>query len=153
MHRARLTLLVGLGVALAATPGAARAQTVVGVQNLAFGTVIPGVPVTIAPTDAVRAGQYRITGLFLATVTVTFTLPTAMNRVGGGASIPLTFLNTSGQWDPAVGATTTFNPNSPYTAFVWLGTTLVSLGGRASPAPSQLGGSYTSNIIMTVIIN
>ena len=147
------TSLLALAVALVATPGAARAQTVVGLQNLAFGTVIPGVPTTVLPSDAVRAAQFRITGVFLNTVTVTFTLPPVMNRIGGGASIPLAFGNTAASWQSPFSGQTPFNPNTPYSAFILFGTYNVFLGGTATPAPSQLGGNYTGNVVITVVAN
>ena len=48
---------------------------------------------------------------------------------------------------------TTFNPNSPFTYTLWLGSGTVYLGGRVTPAPTQRGGSYTATITLTVIFN
>lgn len=151
MHSTRLLSLLVLGTALAATPAALRAQTVVGIQDLSFGTVIPGVPTTILQTDAVRAGQFRISGVFIRNVTITFTLPTVMTRIGApAATMPITFLNNSAGYTTVFQANTPFNPNTPYNETVVFNAT-ITLGGRVAPAPTQLGGNYTANIVMTVI--
>lgn len=91
--------------------------------------------------------------MFLNTVTVRFTLPTAMARVGGGATIPLTFGNTSAAWSSPFSGQTVFNPNAPYTAFILFGAYNVFLGGTATPAPGQLGGNYSGTVVVTVIAN
>lgn len=142
-----------VGVVLLGLPPALRAQAVIGQQNLSFGTVIPGVPTTIARTDPVGSGQFRITSGWLQNVTVSFTLPTVMNGPLG-ATMPITFLNTDGGfsgWNGSITNQTQFNPNSPYNGFIWWGTAVVYLGGRVNPSPTQRGGSYTANIVMTVI--
>jgi hypothetical protein len=147
----RLSLVLLLGAALAATPSALRAQSVVGARDLTFGTVIPGVPTTVLQNDAVRAGQFRISGVLVRNVTITFTLPTVMTRIGApAATMPLTFLNNSAGFTTVFQGNTPFNPNAPYNETVWFNAT-ITLGGRVTPSPTQLGGNYTANIVMTVI--
>ncbi len=146
---------LALGVALLAAPSAARAQAVVGTQNLSFGSVIPGVPTTVLRTDPVRSGQIRITGAGLfRSVTLRFTLPTVMNGPSG-ATMPITFAATDAgvSWQGTIGTQTTFNPNAPFNTILWLGSGTVFLGGRVNPAPAQLGGSYSGTITLTVIFN
>lgn len=151
MARAQTLLVVLLGAALAVTPTAVRAQSVVGIQGLSFGTVIPGVPTTVLQTDAVRAGQFRVSGVLVRNVTITFTLPTVMTRIGApAATMPLTFLNNSAGFTTVFQGNTPFNPNAPYNETIWFNAT-ITLGGRVSPSPTQLGGNYTANIVMTVI--
>jgi hypothetical protein len=155
MHLNRSFSAFVLGAALAVAPAAARAQSVVGTQNLNFGNVIPGVPTTILRTDAVNSGQIRITGAgFFRSVTVRFTLPTVMNGPSG-ATMPVTFGATDAgiSWQGTIGTQTVFNPNSPFTYTLFLGTGTVYLGGRVNPAPAQTAGSYTGTIILTVILN
>jgi len=149
MHVKRVIQDALIGVALLAAPMALRAQTVVGLQNLDFGAVIPGVPTIVAPTDAARAGQFRIGGVFIRNVTITFTLPTVMNGPLG-ATMPITFGNTDGGYSTFFQANTPFNPNTPYNETVIFAATIV-LGGRVTPSPTQRGGSYSANIVMTVI--
>jgi hypothetical protein len=147
--------LMSLGAALVAAPTELRAQSVVGTQNLNFGNVIPGVPTTVLKTDAVNDGQVRITGAGLfRSVTVRFTLPTVMNGPLG-ATMPITFAATDAgiSWQGTIASMTTFNPNSPFTYTLWLGSGTVYLGGRVTPAPTQQGGSYTATITLTVIFN
>lgn len=151
MARAQTLLVVLLGAALAVTPTAVRAQSVVGIQGLSFGTVIPGVPTTVLQTDALRAGQFRVSGVLVRNVTITFTLPTVMTRIGApAATMPLTFLNNSAGFTTVFQGNTPFNPNAPYNETIWFNAT-ITLGGRVSPSPTQLGGNYTANIVMTVI--
>lgn len=149
MNSTRLLGGLALGTALLATPRMLAAQTVVGVQNLDFGSVIPGVPTTVAPTDAVRAGQFRISGVFIRNVTISFVLPTVMNGPLG-ATMPITFTNTDGGFSTFLQANTPFNPHTPYNETVIFNATIV-LGGRVAPAPTQRGGAYTANIVITVI--
>lgn len=153
MHAPRWFGLLAFGAALVAAPQPMCAQTVVGIQNLAFGTVIPGVPSSVTHTDPVRSGQIRISTNFFQNVTVRFTLPTVMNGPLG-ATMPITFLNTDAgiSWRQSITTQTTFNPNAPFNYFIWLGGAIVYLGGRATPSPTQRGGSYTANIILTVIL-
>jgi hypothetical protein len=142
-----------LWAALLASPGALPAQTVTGIRDLTFGTVIPGVPTTILQTDAGNAGQFRIAGVFIRNVTITFTLPTVMNRTGPGpasATMPITFLNNSAGYTTFLQGNTPFNPNAPYGETVIFNAT-ITLGGRVNPSPTQLGGSYAATIVMTVI--
>lgn len=155
MHSRQFFALLTIGAALLAAPQTMCAQTVVGLKNLTFGNVIPGVPTTVLKTDAVNDGQIRITGAGLfRSVTVRFTLPTVMTRAGG-ATMPITFSTTDAgiSWQGTIGSQTTFNPNAPFTYTLWLGSGTVYLGGRVNPSPTQLGGSYTANIILTVILN
>jgi len=155
MHVRRLLGLMALGAALVASPMDLHAQTVVGIQNLAFGNVVPGVPTSVLKTDPVRSGQIRISGAgFFRSVTVRFTLPTVMNGPSG-ATMPITFLNTDAgiSWQSTITTQTTFDPNAPFTYTLWLGAGMVYLGGRVNPSPAQLGGTYAGTIILTVILN
>ncbi|MGH7585844.1 MAG: hypothetical protein ACREMH_06325, partial [Gemmatimonadales bacterium] len=67
-----------------------RPLRVTGIAPLAFGTLIPGVPVMVPPADAARAGQFEVRGQKSLPLQLTFVLPGAM--VGpGGALLPLAF--------------------------------------------------------------
>jgi len=145
LHARRLLL----GVALLVLPGALRAQSVTGIRNLTFGTVVPGVPTTVLQTDGVRSGQFRIAGVLIRNVTITFTLPPVMNGPAG-ATMPLTFTNTSAGFTTVFQGNTPFNPNTPYNETVFLNAT-ISIGGRVSPSPTQRSGNYSAPIVMTVI--
>mgnify|MGYP001439323239 CR=1 FL=1 len=152
MQLTRFLGAVFFGAALVATPAALRAQAVVGTRNLTFGTVVPGVPTIVAPSDAVRSGQFQITGAVFRNVTISFTLPTVMNRIGiPAATMPISFLNNSALITGLFASAQPFDPNTPQTFFLWFGAYQIALGGRVAPSPTQLGGSYSANVVITVI--
>ena len=64
--------------------------------------------------------------------------------------MPITFLNNSAGFTTVFQGNTPFNPNTPYNETVWFNAT-ITLGGRVNPTPTQRSGSYTANIVMTVI--
>ena len=146
-------LLVALSLA---GPREVRAQLLVatGVRDLAFGNVLPGVPTTVQPTDAARSGQFDITGPSLARIEITFTLPTVLNRTGGG-TMPISFGSTSAGYSASgsIAAQTAFNPNTAFrTNLSLIGRGSVFLGGTLAPAGSQTAGSYSATVTMTVAL-
>ncbi len=95
--------------------------------------MIPGVPTTVLQNDAVRAGQFRISGVLVRNVTITFTLPTVMTRIGApAATMPLTFLNNSAGFTTVFQGNTPFNPNAPYNETIWFNAT-ITLGRAGHP--------------------
>lgn len=143
--------IVALAAALvAAAP--ARAQVMVFPrQPLTFGTLLPGTPVSVPPTNVTRRAELELIGS--GNVTVTVAVPAVLVRAGGG-TLPLSYSATDGIYKrfKASGETyfqpgTTFSFNIPSGqggAWVWI-------GGRASPAPTQIPGTYTGIITVTVI--
>lgn len=145
-------------VALAAVLGAGlparSASQVTALRPLAFGTVVAGVPTAVAPTDA-GAAAWRIRGVLGVTSSVTLTLPAVLTRVGGGATMPVSFCGTCAVYrvnnaSPAGG--TTFRPQTGPTGLVVavLSDVYVWLGGTVSPAAGQAPGSYTGSVVLTV---
>jgi hypothetical protein len=145
-----LPVLALLLVAPASAQG--RPLRVTGIAPLAFGTLIPGVPVMVPPADAARAGQFEIRGQKAVPLQLTFVLPVAM--IGpGGVVLPLAFgaadagFSASGNgaaqaaFDPRVPATFTLPGNGKASVF---------LGGRALPVNGQAAGSYTGTITFVV---
>lgn len=115
------------------------------VQNLAFGTVIPGTPRTIATTDATNAGIVRFFGGVNAEVNVT--LPTLPANLSDGtnnlpytasAAYALTQAGAQTGFVPATGATTRLDGT---TGFLY-----VFVAGQVSPAVGQVAGSYSGTI-------
>jgi len=155
MRLAPLTLALVL-VAAAASAAPLRAQgrplvVVGGVRALSFGSVLPGVPATVRPTDPVNSGQFNIQGEKYATVELWFTLPTQMSGPAG-AAIPLSFDPTSaGQ--SSTGSITDQVAVDPRTRFsVTLsnnGRGFVYLGGTLLPAGQQRAGAYSATITLT----
>lgn len=122
-----------------------------GVRNLAFGPVIRGVQVTVAPSDPIRSGRFYIRHVLNRTVRVAFTLPTRLTRTGGG-NLPITFTTTSGiaQGTGPSSVPVPFDPNTAITfSLVTSNDFYVNLGGRVSPAANQTTGNYTAPIVLT----
>lgn len=147
--------LVVLALSLAAA-GESRAQLVAatGIRDLAFGNVLPGVTTSVQPSDAVRSGQFNITGPSLGRIEITFTLPTALTRAGG-TTMPISFGSTSAGYSASgsIVGQTAFNPHSPFRANLSvLGRGSVFLGGALTPAGSQAAGSYTATMTITVAL-
>jgi hypothetical protein len=151
------TTTVGLLLALGLTSGlgaqgSGNPQTVTGVQPLAFGTLLPGIPTTIAPTNGASAGRFNLTGKRNEAVSLTFTLPTAL--VGpGGAKLPLTFGGNSAGFSATQSTTdeVLFNPSQSYQTNLGRKIGAVFLGGTASPTTSQRAGPYSGTVTLTVV--
>ena len=84
----RFQLLVMLS-ALAAVPPAAAQLAVTPVRDLEFGSVIVGVPSSVAPSHPTRSGQFRITAPRNTKVQVRLTLPGELAGPAG-AQLPIT---------------------------------------------------------------
>ena len=145
-----MTTLLGLATALAAPLAA---QSVVGLQPLAFGAVLAGVPSTVPFTDPVRAGRFMIVGSPNQRVRLLFTLPASLT--GPGAPMPLTFgANSAGYAtvnNPA--AATGFNARNASLRRLSNpgGQGWVFLGGTVLPAAGQAPGAYSNTVILTVL--
>lgn len=147
---AALVLLPGV---LAAQRGRGRPVRANGVKNLTFGTIIQGMPRTIARTDGVNAGEIQLSGPHGAPVVLQFVLPAAMSGPGG-ASMPVSFAGAVAGFSPDqdIANQTGFDPRLPYAgAFSQQGRAAVFLGGTAQPAAGQAPGSYTGTIVLNVI--
>ena len=147
----RLSPLAAACALLAAASPATAQITVAGVRNLAFGPVIRGVATHVAPTDAVKSGQFRFVTAIGNRVRVQFTLP---NRLNGpaGATMPISF-STTDAFAVGSAAPVTFNPNNAQTFTIVSSTTInVFIGGTVSPAAAQTLGAYTNTITLTVTV-
>lgn len=151
-----LRVLVGIVVltGLAAVPLSAQGRqlSVIGQQALSFGTVIPGVPVTISRFDPANAGQFEIRGERGAEVRIDLTLPAHLTA-GPSATLPLEFTSVDGgiAIDRTVGGTQSFDPRLPVTVVLpGNGKAYVYLGGTARPASDQAIGPYAATITLTV---
>jgi hypothetical protein len=141
----------------------ARAQVLAGtlifltLRDLQFGALTPGTPRTVVPTSP-DAGYFQVEGERNQRVSLAFTLPTQLDRFGGGGSIPVTFgpaaavVNRlfqapsgagSSTFNPAAGTTSRFGPTPRPHIHVYL-------GGTASPAAGVPPGLYTAPVVLTV---
>jgi hypothetical protein len=128
----------------------ARAQVVVTAQqNLQFGTLVPGTPSVVAPTDLARRAALTIEAR--GRLAVSFELPASL-VAADGSEIPLVFTPQSGRvevrhkaqpFDPAQGVSININPAELMAE--------VFLGAEARPSAGQRPGSYTATIVMMVV--
>jgi hypothetical protein len=128
------------------------AQQVSGIRSLNFGVVIRGVQTTVAPSDPIRSGQFYVRYRIGGRVTLQFTLPTTLPRVGGGGTLPISFATTDAIAKGTAGTSVpvTFNPNTSQTFnLVTSADFNLWLGGRVSPAANQATGNYQGNITLT----
>jgi hypothetical protein len=144
---AALLPLVGAGRLTAQGPPLA-AQ---GRQDLAFGELMGTLNSRVAPDDPSQAAQFRIRGRN-RTVEISFALPAALVRAGGG-EVPLGFVSGDAFFWPLGlgGAYVPFDPTAPWT--VTLGDDdweWITLGGTALPPAQAPLGSYSAGITLIV---
>lgn len=129
-----------------------RPLRVMGIQDLSFGTVLPGVPVTILRSDPLNSGQFEIRGQRLTEVLVDLLLPGELAGPGG-SSIPLVFGPGSAGYSAsgAIGAQVSFDPDIPQ-AFTLPGNGrgTIFLGGTAAPPPQLPSGTYAATVTVSL---
>ena len=152
----RIWTLVACGALMGPVGPAAAQVSVAGIRDLAFGPVIIGIPSTVAPSDAVRSGQYRFTAPAGSRVRLDFDLPSQLNGPAS-AKLPIKF----GKTDAVVvgnapgSVPTALDPNPKANLKFDMGTSTAAnifLGGTVTPAGSQAPGSYVATVVLTVTI-
>ena len=142
--------LLGSGAA-ARLEAQGRPLSVNGGQDLAFGMLFPGVPFHITRSDALRSGQFQVTGAKNTSVQVTFTLPPAM--LVGSRTVPMQFGSADGGFSmqSTIGSATSFDPRVPLvTTLSGQGRLYLFLGGTALPGVQQSAGSYVAPVTVSV---
>jgi len=152
----RIWMLVACGALLGPVGPAAAQVSVAGIRDLAFGPVIIGIPSTVAPSDAVRSGQYRFTAPAGSRVRIDFDLPSQLNGPAS-AKLPIKF----GKTDAVIvgnapgSVPTALDPNPKANLKFDMGTSTAAnifLGGTVTPAGNQAPGSYVATVVLTVTI-
>lgn len=116
-------------------------------NNLLFSGVIPGIQMSVAPTDA-NAGSFILSGFGGLEVQMDFgTLPT--NLSDGTNDLPISFAADAAMWDNG-SSTGTFDPNGLSNANLSGGAMTVYIGGQVAPAVLQPAGTYSGTISLTV---
>jgi len=169
----RKILFVRLGVpaALALLPLAGMAQeratiqatatvvsslTIVGNNNLQFGSVTPGVNKSVDKTTIGFAGEWEIAGAPTAEISMAFTLPDSLRTTDSLGAMRISFSSTDASYDNGTGGgqaapAGVLNPNGPAAHRLGaLGQMLVWIGGMVHPSISQTGGDYAADILLTV---
>jgi hypothetical protein len=122
-------------------------------NDLSFGTVLPGVPSTVNVHDPHRAGLFEVEGPPGGSVRVEFVLPAALES-GGGALLPISFGPGDGFADFSRGRPPrglVFDPHAPVIGNLGPnGRLYVRMGGTVVPGRPQAGGAYRATIAMTV---
>jgi hypothetical protein len=124
----------------------------VALRDLAFGSVLPGIPSSVPVSDPLHTGLFAISGPAAASVRVEFILPTSM--AFGTSLLPIVFGAGDGFADfnnvsPPGG--TIFDPHAPLLGALGPGGQLfVRMGGTVFPVRTQTSGAYAATITMTV---
>ena len=121
-------------------------------RDLDFGVVFRGVPSTVDPTDAVKAGRIVVTSPRNVQFRVSFSVPTLLQG-SGSATMPISI----GNGDIAARFNTSsfrysLNPSSMYLVTMGRGYITFEYGGTVSPRTTQAPGAYAGPIIMTVSV-
>lgn len=154
---ALLSTLGGASALRAQTSGSASVTadvqqpiTVTKTNDLAFGTIFPGLAKTVAVTDG-GAAAFSIQGQAGGNVNLTFSLPTSITN--GGATLPLSTWTARRATTNSPSAGTDFTPGAGATSAVLSGAghLYVFLGATAQPSSAQPAGSYSGTATMTVV--
>jgi hypothetical protein len=118
--------------------------------------VIVGIPSPVAPTDAIRSGEYRFTAPAGARVRIDFDLPSQLNGQGS-ARLPIKFAKTDaiiiGNAPGSVPIVLDPNPKANQKFDMGTNTAAnIFIGGTVTPAGDQAPGSYVATIVLTVTI-
>ena len=141
-------LLLGSGVR-AADAQAGGSTSVVPVQQLTFGNLVPGVAEVVSVNDVARRAMIALSGS--SAVDVTFLLPTALESPAGNR-IPLQFGTADGGLlSSIVSQPVPVNPHeSRRVQLAPDHATHLLLGGVALPAPGQAPGHYSARVIVLI---
>lgn len=169
MVRRVLSALAIVALALSVAPGHAQTSASLGAtaeltntapatianQDLDFGAVLPGFPVSVDPRSAPNAGWFTIDGAQGAEVAIQFTLPPLLTA--GPEIMAIAFGPSAGchvgrfqflraacaNFDPSQVLTRTIpNPAAFSVVYVWI-------GGTVTPAAAQAAGNYRAIISLT----
>ena len=129
--------------------------TILGSNNLVFGSVTPGINKSVPRTSAGFAGEWSITGTAIAELSLTFTLPSVLDHVSTAATLPISFSSTDAALSDGTGSQSSPNavvdPNGPSVFRLGAGGLMyVWLGGTVQPAVAQSGGDYASSVTLTI---
>ena len=162
LRAATAVIVIGLSVTL---PGTARAQNsasasvtadvqqplaVTKTNDLAFGSVFPGLTKTVAVTDA-SAAAFTVLGQAGASVNLTFSTPTTL--ASGGNSLTIGTWTARRNTSSSSASGTDFTPSATATsaAIGGGGGLYVFVGATVQPTTGQVAGSYSGTLTLTVV--
>jgi hypothetical protein len=131
--------------------------TIIGSNDLVFGTVLPGVNKSIDKATSGFAGEWQISnGTANSEISITLTLPDSLQHALNPTGMRIVFGSTDASYDDGTGGGQTapagvFDPNGPVARRVSAtGGMLFWIGGTVMPRLTQTGGDYASDVTMTV---
>ena len=123
------------------------------VNELSFGTIFPGIPVSVSTFDAHNAGLFQVQGPAGSSVRVELVLPSALTA-SDGARLPVVFGPRDGFADFSGDLAPhglPFDPHAPVIGTLGdAGRLFLRIGGTVLPARPQSGGAYRATIFLTV---
>jgi hypothetical protein len=129
---------------------------VIGINNLNFGTVTPGVNKSVDKADAGFAGEWLVNGTPSAQMTVDVAIPPVLMHSDSAATLIVTYTSTDASYDDGTGSgqsnpAGTLDPNGQSILMLGLGGTMrVWIGGMVHPTVAQTGGNYAADVVLTV---
>jgi hypothetical protein len=148
-----MVVVPGFGVSqVAPTARVPRTLTAMALRDLRFGTLLPGIPMSVLYDDVHRAGLFEVWGERSASVRIELTLPPSMTT-SSGYELPLFFGPGDGAFAHDRGRPhgIPFDPRAPLVAILGAsGKLYIRLGGTALPDRMQATGEYSGTISLTV---
>ncbi len=138
-----------------ATATVVSSLTVVGSNNLQFGTVTPGVNKAIDKATLGFAGEWTITGTNSAELSIQFALPDSLLTTDSLSGMRITFASSDAEYGSLPAHQTApvgiLDPNGPSAHRLGAnGQMMIWIGGTVFPRISQTGGDYAAEILLTV---
>jgi hypothetical protein len=130
--------------------------SVIGINNLQFGVVTPGVLTSVNKNAAGIAGQWNVNGTAAAEVLLSFTVPDSLRTSDSSAAMQIIFNGTDAEYvNTGIGTQGTptgiLNPALVHILNLSnLGALTVWMGGTVAPTVAQTGGDYAAPIVLTV---
>ena len=139
-----------------ATATVLSALTIIGNHDLQFGTVTPGVNKSVDKASTGFAGEWLITGVTGAEISLDFTLPDSLILADSTVGMRIDFSNTDASFSDGTGTQVTptgvINPNGPSAERLGAisGEMTVWIGGTVYPDLTQTGGDYAAEVVLTI---
>jgi hypothetical protein len=138
-----------------ATATVVSSLSIVGTNNLQFGTVTPGVNKSVDKATIGFAGEWSVTGAASAELSIEFELPDSLITTDSLSAMRVTFSSTDvsygtlpAQQSAPVGV---LDPNGPSVRRLGANNQMILwIGGTVFPRISQTGGDYAAEILLTV---
>lgn len=139
-----------------ATATVLSALTIIGTNNLQFGTVTPGVNKSVDKATVGFAGEWSITGQDSREISLDFTLPDSLILADSTVGMRIVFSSTDASYEDGTGGgqtapAGTINPLGPGALYLGTdGSLWVWIGGQVLPRLTQTGGDYAADVVLTV---